>query len=193
MSTEIIQPINYSQLAEQLGGLLRDSYEGIRRCGVMVYEALKQDPDALDRIREAAPFLTLQTLNQLVKVGRDQLLPELVFEHGAGWNRLRAAPVEIQRKHLTNPVTVLLESGDVLQVAVANLSPAQASQVFTAGGLVRDLGAQRAYLTQIRPRLMSAEPTVKAAYKVVGNTLKVLKPTEFTFRQLAQIMAEHGK
>lgn len=183
---------NYKSQVKEISQLMLQGIECWQKAGERLCEMIDADPTVIDRIREDAPMLTPTILRQLERIGRKQLVPELLMKSGCGWNRLRLTSYETQKKYLANPVKVLIETPDgpdELSVSIDNLSHSQARQVFADDGTVRDLGAQRAWIMANVPVVEIPEEARKA-YAVHGRNLVINKPCKLSLQEIGVILAE---
>lgn len=95
-------------------------------------------------------------------------------------------PFSLQEKYSADAVDVLVVNNgklDTLQVPVRSLSSAQAAQVFTRSG-VRDIGAQRAFLSERSTRAFFPTLDSKRPYTISGQTVCFKENCKLTHRQM---------
>jgi len=190
MTTEKL-PVKYQSKVDEIIDLLNGAMEAWVKAGRIVAEIADEDEKALEAIAENVPLLTIGVLRKLEKLGRGQLLPELLVPTRPGLARLAKMPIDVQRRYLHQPVPLLVQgpSGmDELLVRVADLQGHQLDQVFDVDG-VRDLGAQRAKLESRKPSPLHVEPGT-CPYSVKDKTLRVTHPCELSLKELTVIVAQ---
>jgi hypothetical protein len=138
--------INYQTKIASIEELMVKGIEAWQQAGRIIADLVDQDPEAIEKICEVSPHLSAGILRSLERIGRSELLPELLLKSGPAYAKLRELPISYQRKYMSEPIPLLIntDSGpDTLSVSIENLTPKQAKQVFSRTG-VRDLAAQRA-------------------------------------------------
>lgn len=183
--------IDYKDMIDEISNLVLKGIECWHQAGARLCELIDNDPDVFDKICCDVPQLTPNILRQLERIGRRQLVPELLLKAGAGWNRLRQMPFDVQKRFMEQPVSVLIETAngpDEIKVAIDDLTPRQAKQVFSDNG-PRDLGSQRAWLRSHQPQLPEPKETRKP-YSVHGRVLVVTTPCKLSLQEIGVILAE---
>lgn len=154
-----------------------------------VRQLIAKDPEWVDNFCERAPGFTPSFLRRISLLGVKES-PQLLFTSSAGAAALRRLPLDIQEKHATEPVELLLANMETLCIDIHNLSPLQASQVF-ASDHVRSLAEQRAWLEDQATR-KSVARVVKPdmPYRVVKTDLVIMEPCKLSRKQLMQLLSE---
>lgn len=181
--------INYRAEIQAINDLIVKGMEAWHEAGRHIARLVDEDPDAIQRLSEAAPMLTPGILRSLERIGRQELLPELLLKHGAGYSRLRELPLSYQRKYIKEPIPVLIQTAngpDTLNVPVENLTPRQVRQVFTSDG-IRDLSAQRAWLADNSPTVPAADAET-LPFEVHGKTVVFTRPCKLSKADVAALL-----
>jgi hypothetical protein len=178
---------------DRIIALLGQSVDALVEAAGLVVQLVDEHPGFMEEfceVREVNPAM----LRRLERVGRGLLVSELMLRHGAGYRTLERMPVDVQRRFLKEPVELLVYGGDTLRVAIGDLSPAQAAQVFDRkSGVVRSLGAQRAWLADVgRVAVDIDPPKMDRPYKVSRGAVKILSPTTLSRRDLLDILGQMG-
>ena len=194
METTLTLPLH--DAAQAFAAAFSSAEESFTRAGRILADAVRAyGPEARAAFAAACPAITPGTWRRLEALGNGTLDPRLVAGVSAAGAILRRLPVAVQREALDRGVPLLLAGGDSLLVAVDNLSPAQARQVF-AGDHVRDLAAQRAWLeanpAQAPAVASGAGGVVAPAWGVKGGKVVVSRPCTLTRLDLARMLAEMG-
>ena len=188
MTTLTQAGIDYDKAISSINDLMVRGMEAWKAAGRIVADLVDQDQDAIDRIIEKSPMLTKGILRSLERIGRSELLPELLLKSGAAYARLREMPYSVQRRYMNEPVPVLIHTAngpDTLNVSLDSLTPRQARQVFGSDG-VRDLSAQRAWLAD-----NCAAPTPEAdtlPFEVHGKTVVFTRPCKMSRADIAALL-----
>lgn len=192
METMLALPL--PEAARAFAAAFSSAEESFTRAGRILADAVRtHGPEARAAFAAACPAITPGTWRRLEALGNGTLDPRLVAGVSAAGAILRRLPVAAQREALDRGVPLLLTGGDSLTVAVDNLTPAQARQVF-AGDHVRDLAAQRAWM-EANPAQVPAVsvPAASApAWGVKGGKVVVARPCTLTRLDLARMLAELG-
>jgi len=139
--------------------------ESWRSAGEKLCILIDEQPDVIDKICAFSPGVTPNILRQLERIGRRQLVPELLLRSGPGWAQLRSMPYDVQLKYTSEPVEVLIETAngsvDTLKIKVGELTATQARQVFDGDSGLRSFGAQRAWISsnvKQTPKRLAGQP-----------------------------------
>lgn len=183
-----MQTLSKTNAIEEFYSLVMEGVKAWKKAGEIVAKQVDVDPEFPDKIHDAHPEISVDFVLAFDRIGRRLLHPDLLMDDSPGTCRLRELPFDVQAKHLTKPVQLLVVNGnkyDELSVDVRNLTAAQARQVFSKSG-VRSIAAQRAWLEDknAKQSVPSDEP-----YRIVGRKLIVMEPTSFSPKQLAQFLA----
>lgn len=173
--------------------LVRKGMECWLEAGAILVKLYDADPNNRERARRHFSRLPAGVQSTLERLGRKQLAYEVYAGAGVGFRELSRMPYDIQVKHVTEPVELLVldnnGKADVLKVAVKDLSRDQARQVFGRQE-PRDLAAQRAYLADLNRQKVPLR--IEDNFRVSKDKVVILKPCELTRQQLASILAQMG-
>lgn len=179
-------------LAMVIDGLMLGAV-GIRMAGVAVAEAIDRGVDTSDL--NLAPGLKAW----LEKVGRQQLLPELMFKFLGMSNLLKIAtslPESDQRALAAEGATlkVLLPGGDHRLVAPEYMTADERKQVFAADH-VRNEAEQAAWLREQQERIPAEKPTIQPDRYLdrKRKLLVVTVPCTITLSELTFAVSEFTK
>lgn len=181
------------QLAKQFIDLVIQGIACWVRAGEIAAKAVEEDPKFIDRVCKSNPDITKETVNRFVLIGQRKLHPQLCLSETPGVKRLRRLPYPVQEKHVVTPVDLVIKDDGkvkVLNVDVRNLTPHQASQVFSADG-IRTEAEQRAWLEDKAAK--RAVPTVSSdtPWRITRDReLVVSEPCRLSRRDVARILAE---
>lgn len=182
--------------------VVRDKIEELRRCifagieswcqaGKIVVDLLDAQTATIDEICGAIPGLSRDIVCRFEAIGRKQVYPPLLVSGSVGARHLCGMSYSEQEKYHTAPVELIVSSDDgydVLKVRVDDLTSPQCRQVF-AQKIVRDAGAQRAYLeSQKREAVLHGKDIEEIPYSVVGGKIKFKQDCVLTKRELKQIL-----
>ena len=188
MTTTITTPLSTQSDAEKFAALVQRGIDAWTEAGRLLVQMIEKDRNAKSVIMEFCPDVTEEILSRFEAIGRQQLHPKTLLNNSPGMRRLRQLPYSDQSRFLSEPVPVLVKTTtgvDTLQVAVKNLTPEQALQVFTPDG-VRGLDAQRAWVESRGSRKRAAS----APYQIKGHKVRFNADCEISARELAQILAQ---
>lgn len=160
--------------------------ESFKKACDLYVQDIDRDPELAEVYREAYPDIPAGSWKGFEAVGRDALVPQLLWAEDPGPRALARMPKHVQLKHLDAPVEMLTGKGEVLMVNVRGMSQAQARQVFNRNH-VRSLGEQRAWLEEHQPAHDEPEAL---PYEVRSGKLVVLRPVTFTRAQLQKLLME---
>lgn len=144
------EPLASSRI-EQLQQAIFTGIESWRHAGELLVSILEEDGLSLAMISERSD-LPLDVLSQLEKIGRKQLVPQLLLAEYPAARRLERLPMSEQERLMHDSVEVLvLRDGkaDTLHVTVRDLTGSQVKQVF-ASNHIRTLAEQRQWLESQR-------------------------------------------
>lgn len=130
-----------------------------------------------------------ETLSRFEQIGRQRLYPQLLLNDSPGIRRLRRLPFDLQKKHSSEPVTLLLSDGESLEVDVRNLTPSQAAQVFSSNRL-RTIAEQRAWLEDQKTSELAVPATGNLPYRIVGKTVVFMETCRCSAGDLAKLLAQ---
>lgn len=146
------------------------------------------------QIAESSEFLTEEIVSRFEQLGRKQIVPNLlVADYPAARHMVRLSYSEQKRILHESVELMVLDNGNptTLRVSPENLTPQQCRQVFERGH-VRSIGAQRAWLQErrVEDEIQGTLKQGQDTYKIRGKRVVILRPCEFTSRQLANMIAE---
>ena len=162
--------------------------EAWQQAGRIIADIVDKDPSAIDQICASNPHITAGILRSLERIGRSELLPELLLKSGPAYSKLRDLPIAAQRRYMKDPIPVLIQTQngpDVLNVSIENLTPKQVRQVF-AGDCVRNEAAQRAWLADNTIIILPEAETLP--FEVHGKTVIFVRPCKMTKADLASLI-----
>lgn len=191
MTTLTLDRTDYKQAVDAINDLMVKGMEAWKAAGKIVADLVDKDPDAIDRILEVSPMLTKGILRSLERIGRDELLPELLLRNGLVYARLRELPIQLQRRYVKEPVPLMIQTAngpDTLNVTLDALSPLQARQVFSSDG-VRSLSEQRAWLAENAPRPTPVVEAETLPFEVHGKVVVFTRPCKMTRQEIAALLA----
>lgn len=174
--------------AEQIVDLINRGIQCWTDAGKLLAKNMDEDPEFIEKVCDFCKDISPEALYRLEQVGRGQLYPSLLLNDSPGVRRLRRLPYSLQKKHATEPLTVIVSGGDKLEIDVRNLTPGQAAQVF-ARDSIRTQAEQRAFLED-RAVMEQVASTGGLPYRIVGKTLVVMAGCKFTTSDLAGIIAK---
>lgn len=165
--------------------------EAWKKAGQLLVEIIENDGLALADIAEQAD-LPIDVLSQLEKIGRNQLVPQLLLAEYPAARKLERLPMSEQERLMLEPVEVMvMKDGapDTLCVPVRHLSGTQVRQVF-ATNHVRSLSEQRQWIESQRPQ--AGEPVKMAVPYTLTRKGSVIfnQGCEMTAKELLRIAAQ---
>jgi len=166
MNTEI--EVN---IITRFGELLRKGLECIKEACRLYVEAIDKNPELSEKFKTSYE-LTETAWVRFEQVGRGLLHERLLTDYSCGARKLKKMPISQQAKYSAAPIPVLVENGELLNVQLSNLTPAQCRQVF-ADDHVRTPAEQRAYI----------ESQKMENYKVVCNIPFYIKNSKLIIRE----------
>lgn len=178
-----------SEAIESINVLMVRGMEAWKSAGRIVADLVDRDADVIDRIVQLSPMLTKGILRSLERIGRDELVPELLLKNGLAYAKLRELPVQTQRRLLREPIPLLIETKtgvDTLNVTLDALSPQQVRQVFSHDG-VRTPAEQRAWMVRnVRP--MDYPEAERLPYEIHAKTVTFVRPCKLSKSDIAAIL-----
>lgn len=171
----------------QFGKLLRQGLEYIKEACQIFVRLIDENPSNLEKFKESYD-LTETAWVRFEQVGRGLLHEKLLTDYSAGARKLKRLPFSQQSKYVAEPIPVLINGGDILNVQLANLTSAQCKQVFDEDH-IRNPAEQRAY---IETQKMTQFKEVSDVPFIIKNSRLVIKEKDivFTLAQLRKIIAE---
>jgi len=174
--------------------LMTDGVNSWIAAGEIAAAAIDEDPTWADQVCSEHREITHEIVNKFVMIGRHQLHPRLLLNGNPGSRALRRLPFEVQEKHITQPVPLLVNvenKWEELAVDINNLTTTQAAQVFGTDS-VRSPAAQRAWIESRNTAAAAAAASAPQAvpYRIASHKLVVMQPCSFTVKELARLIAE---
>jgi len=171
----------------KLQRLFSEGIDSLKAAGALVVELLTSGQRLPDI--SAASGIAVDVLGQLERIGRHQMNASLLLANYPAVPALQRLSMSEQDRLLNQPVEVLiLKDGgtDTLLVEAKNLTREQVSQVF-AGGSVRDLAQQRAWLESRAQKLVPPQMS-ELPYTITRRHTVVFKAcVEMTAKELIRI------
>lgn len=189
MNTIINDPNEY---INRFSELITQGKQAWINAGKVLADAVDKVPGFTKKLMERHPEFTERFIRKMIDLGRGALHLDLLIGESVGERRLAKLSYSWQEKYTQSPVSLLIktEKGwDELFVDVRNLTPEQCNQVFTDDG-VRSKEQQRAYLESAWAKRIAPPTKSNLPYRIVGNKLVVMTPTQFDRKELAQFLAE---
>ncbi len=180
---------------EQFTQLISTSLESIIKAAQLLVAMLDEDKHSLEFISSTTK-IPMNILEWFEKVGRQQLLPNLVWAAFPAVQYVRMLPMSEQRRLIvqSEPIdVVILKEGkpDILKIKVENLTGPHVNQVFTkgrTGTLIRSPEQQRGFLEASKvTKLKKAVP--EEGYQIKGKNM-IHKGRIFTKDELIKILAQ---
>lgn len=189
MKTETTLQKTSSRIAE-LQQAIFTGVEAWKKAGHLVVEIIEKDGLALAEIADQSE-LPLDALSQLEKIGRNQLVPQLLLAEYPAARKMGQLPMSEQERLMLEPVEVMvMKEGvpDTLRVPVRHLTGQQVRQVF-ASNHVRTLSEQRQWIESQRP---SNEPVKVDVPYILTRKGSVIfhQGCEMTAKELLRIAAQ---
>lgn len=164
--------------------------EAWKKAGELLVGIIEKDGLALWEISEKAD-VPLDVLAQLEKIGRNQLVPQLLLAEYPAARKMGQLPMSEQERLMLEPVEVMvMKEGqpDTLRVPVRHLTGAQVRQVF-ASNHVRTLSEQRQWIESQRP--VSELVKVDVPYVLTRKGSVIFhQGCEMTAKELLRIAAQ---
>ncbi len=175
---------------QEIAELIRCGIESWTRAGELTASALDSGEYTLSSLAEETG-VSKEMLARFEQIGREQLYPMLLASTSPGARALRKCTYSEQVKYYNEPVPILLEGGDVLNVPLDNLTPEQTKQAFSRYH-AKDLGEQRAHLESslqaFRTRRL-AEVEDQTGYTIQRGRVTFTQGTTLTKDDLIRILA----
>lgn len=170
--------------------LVRQGTAAWLEAGRIVAAELDRNPLFAEQVCQAHPEISEDTVFAFQAIGQKKLHPALLVNNKPGPRMLRMFNYELQEKHITEPVDVLINnngSWEPLKVSIYNLTRKQADQVFNGDG-IRSLAAQRAWIET--KKTVESVPIVETPWRIENHQLFVVKPCKFTRKEISQILSQ---
>lgn len=182
-----------TKIDNQIEVLQKAIYTGVeawRTAGKLLVSILEQGGVSLGEIADKAD-LPLDVLAQLEKIGRNQLVPQLLLAEYPAARKLERLPMSEQERLMIEPVEVMIiKDGkpDTLHVAVRHLTGSQVRQVFAANH-VRTLAEQRQWIESQKPEQQTVK--VESPYIITRKGSVIFSQgCEMTAKELLRIAAQ---
>lgn len=189
MKTQTTIQTTHSRI-EALQQAIYTGVEAWKKAGTLLVEIIEQDGLPLAQIAEQAD-LPLDVLAQLEKIGRNQLVPQLLLAEYPAARKLERLPMSEQERLMIEPVEVLvMKEGkpDTLRVPVRHLNGAQVRQVF-ASNHVRTLSEQRQWIEGQQPQQVAVKVDVPYVITRKGSVI-FNQACELSAKELLRIAAQ---
>jgi hypothetical protein len=170
---------------EQIANLIRQGIECWTQAGEVLCEILDAG-ESLSSISEAAE-IPYNVLCQLERIGRKQVIPQLLLSEFPAARAIERLPYSEQVRLQADPVEIVVSGGDVLKVKPSEMTRHQVKQAF-ASDHCRTLSEQKAWLVDQTPAPVASKEI--ASYRIRGNKVFFPAPCEMTRSTLARIIAE---
>jgi hypothetical protein len=173
---------------QHLADLVKQGTIAFADAGKLAVELIDSREYTLASLAEAAE-LPIFVISKLERIGRGQLLPELLLAGFPASRYLSSLPFSEQKRLAKGRVPLLVkaqEGWDTLEVEVKNLSEKQCRQIFNQRE-VRSTGAQRAYLEE---HAKTVAPSIKAPWRARGKTIIVERPCELTAQDILNMLQQ---
>lgn len=165
--------------------------EAWKTAGQLLVAIIEEDGLSLGDIAEKAD-LPIDVLAQLEKIGRNQLVPQLLLAEYPAARKLERLPMSEQERLMIEPVEVMvMKSGkpDTLCVQVRHLTPSQVRQVFAANH-IRSASEQRQWIESQTPT-QSAPVKAECPYILTRKGSVIFQQScEMTAKELLRIAAQ---
>ena len=188
MKTHILTKID-----DQIEALQKAIYTGVeawKTAGKLLVSILEQGGVSLGEIADKAD-LPLDVLAQLEKIGRNQLVPQLLLAEYPAARKLERLPMSEQERLMIEPMEVMIMKDgkpDTLHVAVRHLTGSQVRQVFAANH-VRTLAEQRQWIESQKPEQQTVK--VESPYIITRKGSVIFSQgCEMTAKELLRIAAQ---
>lgn len=180
--------------------LVQDGVEAWTKAGKLLVEIVDGNPDAYDEILDSCQGITRAHLAKFEAIGRGSLEPRLLLNGSIGYHKLQSVPMSEQQKALKNGIKLYEPTADGgithRVVRPEDLSPFEASQVFSPGGGIRSPEEQKAYLAKRESRkVATSQPRAVDLpdYKIVRDKVVFNAGCTLTASQVAGILSELTK
>lgn len=182
-------------LLDSLKSAIQEGINAWERAGAAVLQLIGEGM-TLEQIAEAAnnEFVTANVLAQFERIGRKQVLPQLLVANFPASRYLQRLPMSEQQRLLDGSIELLLErengTTDTLRVDTRYMTKEQCKQAFDKGA-VRPLGAQRAWLeSDKRERLSAKSVKTEALWRIHNGKVIFATGCEMNRQELAIILAQ---
>lgn len=155
--------------------LFKQGVEAWIKAGEILVELVEDDPHVYDYIIQECPTLNAGILGRFEQMGRKILHPQLLLSASPGFNKLRRLPISMQERYITEPVPIIVHTGegtDVLLVKAKDMTKEQADQVF-APGRIRTEGEQKAWLMEKASHAARPVGATSCPWKIRGKQVEI--------------------
>lgn len=172
----------------EIVNLLTGGMESIVKAGEIWVSILDENPDKstdlYNEIPKKYPLLSVDKLITLERLGRRDLMPELVFDESPASKSIRLLPYSQQQQCLSGPIDVAVHRAGKIVKEKRNVKDLSRREVSIAIGPkgVRPLDEQE--------RLWSfkVSPVQPAKYEHRGSVVKVFRSSVFTREEIQKIL-----
>jgi len=165
--------------------LLKKGIESWLRAGELLCEELDAGTP-LSELQEATG-INPRVLEQLERIGRKQVMPQLLIADYPAARKVERLPYSEQERLTRESIPLLLPDGDIINIEVHNATRGQARQIF-ASGHVRSLAEQKAYLKENAP--INIHEKIEAQYTISRGRVIFHTACEMTRQTMVRILAE---
>ena len=151
-------------------------------------ELVDRFPEAKEELKHRLPGVPSRTWIKFEAVGRGYMHPQLISNPHFAIPRLERMSYSDQTKAVEGKMDVLTAQGDTLKVALSELTPEMAKQLF-AHDHIRTLSEQKVYIESKRSAKLK---TVATMYKVFKDRVDVVEPCSLKKADLLRILQEMG-
>ena len=184
-----MQAVTTSSKIEAFVSLVTKGIECWQKAGEIVVEMIDGGA-TVEEIASSSEYLTGDVVRRFEQLGRKQIVPRLLVSSFPASKNLFKLSYSEQKNAFESGVPILIEGGEVLNVAVENLTPLQCRQAFDKDR-VRGIAGQRAYIESVKTEesLNAIISDSDSLYTIRGRNVIFSKPYRISAKQLAQILA----
>jgi hypothetical protein len=175
--------------AQHFYALILKGIEAWREAGDYLVAKIDENKSFIDDVLKEFPNLNREFVYQFERIGRKQLLPELLLEGSAGASRLAMLPYRSQVALYNKPIDVVVRrEGNffIERKAVNKLTPKESAVVFDAKK-IRSAKEQQSVI-QEREKIKQAK---EARYVADGDGIEFLCRGKYTWGELEDIIKRH--
>lgn len=183
--------MTFTKEVKRFGELIAQGMSKIHEACELYVAVIDKYPAAKKSFKKNMPEIPAPTWTTFEKIGRKQLHERLIIGGGMAHAEMRKLSYADQCAVFDDGVELLLHDGSVRTMNADKLTMAQVRQVF-ANGEIRDIEEQRAWIETNRHYKYPTSPKRKGTYVIIGDKLVINAPTEFSKRQLQNVIAKMG-
>lgn len=166
--------------------IFNDGMRRIQEACVVFVCAIDIDNKAYSKFRQAFKNIPVGAWSNFEKVGRKQMLPELLSDESPMGKKLKALPISLQKEAYGKPVKLLTNNGEVIDAEFHEIKIAQANQVM-AKDHIRSIKEQKTYMGRAIERHVKKP---KELWKITEGKLEVYERCDFTKGELKKMIKE---